>query len=181
MNTEYQMQHDRRILIIRALCLLLTMLVLCLAIASAMPAKVYAAKRKKPALSVKKERIQTGRSFFLKVRRASGKRVSWSVSDANILTVKKTGKYKCRVTGISTGTATVTAKIGRRKLTCKVTVFAPAKRKPVYTGDANLDYLLERMCQDAGITADMSDEQIAYGAYKWIAHHAVYDFYARKP
>ena len=56
----------------------------------------------------------------LKVKGAS-KKVTWSTSDKNIAKVDKNGK----VTGVKKGTATITAKVEHKNITCKVTVTKP--------------------------------------------------------
>lgn len=78
---------------------------------------------KKPSLSKKSVTITVGKKKTIKVKNAS-KTVKWSSSKKKVVTVKGSGKKKATATlkGISKGSAKVTAKVGSKKLTCKVTV-----------------------------------------------------------
>ncbi len=57
-------------------------------------------------------------SYQLKLLNTAGMRVKWTTSNKNVATVSKSGK----IIGRKKGTAVVTAKIGKKTLTCKVTV-----------------------------------------------------------
>ncbi len=57
-------------------------------------------------------------SYQLKLENTAGMRVKWTTSNKNVATVSKSGK----IIGRKKGTAVVTAKIGKKTLTCKVTV-----------------------------------------------------------
>lgn len=61
--------------------------------------------------------MTAGYTMKLKVT-GTNKKVKWSTSNARIATVSKTGKVK----GIKPGKATVTAKVGKKKYRCAVTV-----------------------------------------------------------
>lgn len=50
--------------------------------------------------------------------KVTGNKATWTTSNKTVATVSKTGK----VTAKKKGSATITAKVGKRKLTCKVTV-----------------------------------------------------------
>lgn len=78
---------------------------------------------KKPSISKKSITITAGKKKTIKVKNAS-KTVKWSTSKKKVVTVKASGKKKATATlkGVSKGTAKVTAKVGSKKLTCKVTV-----------------------------------------------------------
>ena len=71
----------------------------------------------KVKLNRKKATITVGKSVTLKVKNAK-KKVKWSTSNKKVATVNKKGK----VTGEKAGKATITAKVGRQKYKCKVTV-----------------------------------------------------------
>ena len=71
----------------------------------------------KVKLNRKKATITVGKSVTLKVKNAK-KKVKWSTSNKKVATVNKKGK----VTGKKAGKATITAKVGRQKYKCKVTV-----------------------------------------------------------
>lgn len=87
-----------------------------------------AAKVTKIKLSKKKFTLNVGNSKKLKVTLAPTKakkiKVTWTSSNKKVATVKD-GK----VTGVSTGTATITAKAGRKKASCKVKVTLSKKAK----------------------------------------------------
>ena len=57
----------------------------------------------------------------LKVLNASGK-ATWSTTLSKVVTVKKTGNRSAKVTAVNPGKVTVTAKIGKKKYKCTVTV-----------------------------------------------------------
>ena len=65
--------------------------------------------------------ITEGKTVQLKVT-GTKKKVKWSTSKKSVATVTTKGK----VTGKKAGTATITAKVGKKTLKCKVTV----KKKP---------------------------------------------------
>ena len=88
----------------------------------------------KMSLSKKKITIQQGAKAKLKVKKAT-KKVKWSVTKGKKF-VKLTQKKKTSVTivGKSAGSAVVTAKSGKKKLNCKVTVkAAPSTTEDVAT------------------------------------------------
>lgn len=82
-------------------------------------------------LNKSKLRLKAGTSYKLKVAGKKGN-VTWRSSKKKIATVNKKGK----VTAKKAGTATITAKIGKKKLRCLVTVIKPSSGttvKPVST------------------------------------------------
>lgn len=64
--------------------------------------------------------MKKGDSTTLKLTGA--KKVTWSSSNSSVVSVKKKGKKKATITAVKKGTATITAKSGGKKYTCKVTV-----------------------------------------------------------
>lgn len=81
----------------------------------------------KPKLSKTKITMTVGQSKKLKVKGISkkrAKRIKWKSSKKKVVTVTKTGKIKAR----KAGTATITAKVGKKKLKCKVTVKKRSKK-----------------------------------------------------
>lgn len=46
-----------------------------------------------------------------------------------------------------------------------------AKRIPIYTGNANMDYMAEKMCKAAGVKTSMSDEQKVKKIYHYMTTH----------
>lgn len=91
-------------------------------------------------LNKKSTTIQVGKTVQLKVN-GTKKKVSWSSSNKKIATVTNKGKVK----GIKAGKATITAKVEKKKLSCKVVVktvkykknIASIKRYIVKNGDKN--------------------------------------------
>ncbi len=92
---------------------LVVLLVLSLTLSFSLP--VSAAS--KVSLNQTKATISCGRYVKLKVQNTK-KSVSWSSSNPSIARVNKNGK----VTGVAKGSATITAKVGSKKLTCAVKV-----------------------------------------------------------
>lgn len=81
----------------------------------------------KPKLSKTRITMTVGQSKKLKVKGISkkrAKRIKWKSSKKKVVTVTKTGKIKAR----KAGTATITAKVGKKKLKCKVTVKKRSKK-----------------------------------------------------
>ena len=75
----------------------------------------------KPKLSKTKITMTVGQSKKLKVKGISkkrAKRIKWKSSKKKVVTVTKTGKIKAR----KAGKAVITAKVGKKKLKCKVVV-----------------------------------------------------------
>ena len=93
------------------------------------PAKAHAAA--KPKLSATSKKVVKGQSFTLKVKNASGKKISWKSSNKRVATVSKKGK----VTTKKAGSATITATVAGKKLTCKVKVYGSAKQKALASLD----------------------------------------------
>ena len=72
-------------------------------------------------LNKKTATVVSGKTVKLKVKN-TGSAVKWSSSNKKVATVKKSGKYGAVVTGKKVGNATITAKVGKKKLKCKITV-----------------------------------------------------------
>ena len=89
------------------------------------------AKAKKPILSKKKLTILLGKTAKLKVKRATGWKITWKSKKKKIVTVKKSGKYTAKLKAKKKGTAKVvaTVKKGKKrvKLTCKVKISTAKK------------------------------------------------------
>ena len=77
----------------------------------------------RPKINKKKVTITVGSTVKLKMKNTK-KKVKWSSSKKSVATVSKKGK----VTGKKAGTAKITAKIGKKRWQCKVTV--KAKKLP---------------------------------------------------
>ena len=77
---------------------------------------------KKVSLSNKKLTVTKGKSKTLKVKNTK-KKVKWKIlSGKKYISLKKKGKVAVSVKGKKKGTAKVQAMVGKKKLTCKVTV-----------------------------------------------------------
>ena len=114
-----------------ALSLLRALFLLCIILCSAQPAAA------KVRLSQTTMILKKGSSATLKVTGSKAK-VNWSTSKKSVATVSSKGKVK----GKKAGTATITAKVGKKKLKCSVTV----KNKLTGTWETREDgqyYLLE--------------------------------------
>lgn len=89
-----------------------------------------AAKKSKPKLNKKKVTIRVGKTVKLKVKKKpKKKKVKWSSNKKRVATVNKKGLVK----GKKKGTAKITAKVGKKKLTCKVIVKARKTANPEET------------------------------------------------
>ena len=72
-------------------------------------------------INKKKATLKVGQTLQLKVTGTKGK-VKWKSSKKSVATVSSKGRVKAK----KKGSATITAKIGKKKYTCKVTVKKPA-------------------------------------------------------
>lgn len=96
-------------------------LAFCLLATAAPVANVDAAAKTK--LNKKKITIKVGKTKKLKIKNLKGKKVKWKTSNKKVVKIKKTKKKTVvKLKGKKAGTATVTAKIGKKKYKCKVTV-----------------------------------------------------------
>lgn len=94
-----------------------------------MPSSLAAAKKKAPKLSTKKVSISVGQKKTIKLK--NGKKAVWSIkSGKKVVSLLKKKKTSVVVKGKKAGKAVVLAKVGKKKLTCKVTVKA---KKPAVT------------------------------------------------
>lgn len=94
-----------------------------------MPSLPAAAKKKAPKLSTKKVSISVGQKKTIKLK--NGKKAVWSIkSGKKFVSLSKKKKTSVVVKGKKAGSAVVLAKVGKKKLTCKVTVKA---KKPAVT------------------------------------------------
>jgi hypothetical protein len=71
----------------------------------------------KPKLSKKQATLLTGQTLKLKVTNKGKKSVKWSTSKSKVAKVKNG-----RITAVGKGKAVITAKVGNKKLKCKITV-----------------------------------------------------------
>ena len=107
------MKRTRRLAFLLVLCLLVGMV--------ALPVSASAAAKVK--LSKTKVTLKVKQTVTLKLKGATGK-VTWSTSDKKVATVSKKGKVKA----VAGGACKITAKNGKKKYTCKVTVDEKIKK-----------------------------------------------------
>lgn len=106
------------------------------------PSSPVAAKAKAPKLSSKKISIKVGQKKTIKVKNTK-KKVKWSIkSGKKNITLSNKKKTSVAVKGKKSGSAVVLAKVGKKKLTCKVTVTKKAsttapKTTPTPTANTN--------------------------------------------
>lgn len=86
-------------------------------LATAVPASNVEAKAK-PKLSKKKVTLTVGKKVKLKVKNAGKKKMKWKTNNKKVAKVNKKGVVKAK----KAGKATITAKVGKKTLKCKVTV-----------------------------------------------------------
>ncbi len=98
----------------------------------AMPVIVQA--KRTPALNKKKVSIKVGKRIQLKVKNKGKRKIKWSSTKKKIASVNKKGL----VTAKKAGTAKIKAKVGRKTLTCKVTVKKRTVKNPSQSGNPKL-------------------------------------------
>lgn len=99
----------------------------------------------KVALNMKKATIYNGETLQLELKGTTEK-VTWSSSKKSVATVSKKGL----VTAKKAGKTTITAKVGKKKYTCKVTVLSPISvgkteviLDPEKTGNVGVQFYLK--------------------------------------
>ncbi len=111
--------------------------------------------KEKPELRDKSVNICIGKKQTLAVM-GTAKKVTWHSSDKKIVKVSKKGVIK----GVKKGQATITAKVGNKKLTCKVRVKAAVKKSDYVFEVANED-MLGMVYHSDSIAFHIADETIA--------------------
>ena len=101
------MKKSKKLFMMLLVCLLVSMAV--------MPISASAAKLNKKSIT-----LNVGKTYTLKTAGIKGK-ITWSSNKKSIATVSSNGVVKA----VKKGTAVITAKYGKKKLTCKVTVKQP--------------------------------------------------------
>lgn len=114
------MKKFKKASIILLMCMLLSMI--------AMPVSASAAKLNKTSIS-----LNVGKTYTLKATRTKEK-ITWRSSNKSVATVSSKGLVKAK----KKGTAVITAKYGKKKLTCKVTVKQPVKSVKLNKKTANV-------------------------------------------
>ncbi len=107
---------------------LIIIMVFILTITSALPVQA----KGKIKLKNSKVTLTVGQSKTLKVLNTK-KKIKWTTSNKKIVTVSKKGKIKAK----KKGTCKIYARVGKKKLTCKVTVKPKKKEKKKTTTNKN--------------------------------------------
>ena len=76
--------------------------------------------------------VTAGETELIELAAGSGQ-VKWNSSNTSIVKIQKTGKKGAVIKGVSSCKATVTAKIGKKRYTCSVTVRKPVSMKKEMT------------------------------------------------
>ena len=108
----------------RAKIFLTIMMFLCLCITDCYRYPIRSNAAASIKISKKSATLIKGKTLKLKII-GTNKKVKWSSSKKKVATVSSTGK----VTAKSRGTATITAKVGNKKYTCKIKVQTPKLSK----------------------------------------------------
>lgn len=131
--------NKRSIALILCFALMLSMLV---------SPEQSAAKKAKLKLNKKKATLYVGKSVQLKVK-GTKKKAKWKSSNKKVAAVSSKGKVSAK----KKGTARITAKIGKKKLVCRVTVKNKKKPVPVHTGSVNTAPSQPQTSSDPGVGA----------------------------
>ena len=120
-----------------------------------------------PKLSKTKKSLFVGNSFTLTLKNVS-KKFSWITSNKNVAKIVSVNskKHSVKIKGIAKGKATITAKVGKTKYTCKVTV----KEKPNDTSDASQEQapIKEYKVATYLSTSSMEESLNKYAEEGWI-------------
>lgn len=106
-------------------------------------------------LNKKKITIAKGESSTLKVT-GTKKKVTWSTSKKSVVTVKR-GK----ITGKKKGSATITAKVGKKRYTCKVKVETPSLNTTNVTLEKGKSVTLKLKGNSRSITWKSNNSKVA--------------------
>lgn len=108
------------------------------------------------SISKTKVTLLNGQSVSLKVNGKKGK-VKWSSSKKSVATVNSKGLVKAK----KKGTAKITAKIGKKKYTCKVTVQSPKLSKTKLSLKYGKSYTLKLSGTNKKVQWSSSDSHVA--------------------
>lgn len=107
-------------------------------------------------ISKSNKKLNVKESFKLKIT-GTNKKVKWSTSNKKVATVNSKGK----VTAKKAGTATITAKVGGKKYTCKVKVENPKISLSYLTIQKGKDFKLKVKGTSQKVTWSSSNKKIA--------------------
>ncbi len=110
----------------------------------------------KVKINATKKTLVKGQTYTLKVS-GTKKKVKWSTGKKSVATVNSKGK----VTAKAKGTATITAKVGSKKYTCKVTVETPKINKTSLTLTETNSYTLKVSGTKQKVTWSSSSKSVA--------------------
>lgn len=148
------MRQIKRFLMMLSICLTAMLVVPCVAPDAPFSVTVQAAAKIK--LNKKTAYVTKGETVQLKIS-GTKKAVKWSSSDKKIATVNAKGKVK----GIKKGTATITAKVGTKKYTCKVTIETPKISKAKVSVNKGKTITLKMSGTKQTVKWSTSDKKIA--------------------
>ena len=112
-----------------------------------------------PKINVTKKTLVRGQSYKLKIT-GTTRSVKWSSSNKKIATVKKDGKHGAVVKTKRTGKVTITAKIGSKRLKCRITVKSKGLNKTSLTLKTGQTTVI-RMLNARGVKWYSSNKKIA--------------------
>lgn len=144
-------------------------LAFCLLATAAPVANVDAAAKTK--LNKKKITIKVGKTKKLKIKNLKGKKVKWKTSNKSVVKIKKTGKKTVvKLKGKKAGTATITAKVGKKKYKCKVTVKGTKKNTSSNTNNnTNVKVVTEKEVkqQEAALNQQINEFNMSRNSGIW--------------
>lgn len=130
-------------------------------IGGTIPSSSVAAKKKAPKLSVSKATIKVGKKKTIKVKNTS-KKAKWSVkSGKKNVSLSKKKKKSVVVKGKKAGKAVILAKVGKKKLTCKITVTKNKDVKVTPTSTTNTNSLSDTPSDSPAASASPAATQNA--------------------
>lgn len=119
-------------------------------------------------INKKKATLKVGQTLQLKVTGTKGK-VKWKSSKKSVATVSSKGRVKAK----KKGSATITAKVGKKKYTCKITVKKPATNSNGgFSGNTNANTNANTSGKKNVVTYHA--ESTPYGAVAILENH--YDY-----
>lgn len=138
--------------------------------------KTYTCKvtvKEKPTIDPSKLSLDVGDSAYVTVW-GTAKKVKWSVADKTIVQLQKDQKYTYKVKGLKAGKTKVKAKVGKKTLTCTITVESISPMAEAYNNilDSENPYAfgVEDIDKDGNpelLTADINDSKAVIKFYCW--------------
>lgn len=121
-------------------------------------------------INKKKATLKVGQTLQLKVTGTKGK-VKWTSSKKSVATVSSKGRVKAK----KKGSATITAKVGKKKYTCKVTVKKPSTNSNGgFSGNTNANANANTNTSGKKNVVTYHAESTPYGAVAILENH--YDY-----